>query len=285
MKALLGRIPFLLSSYGRLSAAYFKARTPSVLHQLKGSDYAVAQSIHQSVQSFLSTDGTDQGVWIEAIEKERARQLETDALLNDGTLGEDGLYARTLTIAGASRASKPADQARWLFHLVLATQPKCVIELGTNTGISSAYIGAAMRMNGVGGQFLTLDASPYRQREALKTHQSLHLDNVGYVRGLFSETLTPSLERLGSVDLAFIDGHHQYQSTLDYFEEILKFSNPQTIFLFDDIRWSAGMKKAWAEIQQDRRLGLVVDLAVMGLAVQAQNDRQALSTDRIQLFE
>ena len=99
---------------------------------------------------------------------------------------------------------------------------------------------------------VTLDASAYRQRLAKEIHANLGLDNISYVTGLFTDTLQPTLTDMGTVDLAFIDGHHQYQPTLDYLEEILKFSTPDTVFVFDDIRWSEGMKQAWDEIRADR---------------------------------
>ena len=77
---------------------------------------------------------------------------------------------------------------------------------------------------------------------------------------------------LGLIDLAFIDGHHQYQPTLDYFEEIFRFSTPDTVFVFDDIRWSDGMKRAWSQIQSDDRLNLIVDLSRIGVCMRGQKE-------------
>ena len=42
------------------------------------------------------------------------------------------------------------------------------------------------------------------------------------------------------MDLACIDGHHQYQPPLDYFEALWRYSRQTAIFVFDDIRWSEG---------------------------------------------
>ncbi len=42
------------------------------------------------------------------------------------------------------------------------------------------------------------------------------------------------------------------------------------MFVFDDIRWSDGMKKAWAEIQRDDRLGVLVDLSTVGVCARRQ---------------
>lgn len=58
-----------------------------------------------------------------------------------------------------------------------------------------------------------------------------------------------------------------YQPTLDYFETILPFAADNAVFVFDDIRWSEGMKKAWAELQQDKRFAIVLDLCSVGIAI------------------
>jgi predicted O-methyltransferase YrrM len=182
------------------------------------------------------------------------------------------VYDNDVSIGQACSVSKGPKPALLLFLLTRAFKPMKVIELGTNVGISSAYIGAALSINGQGGRMTTLDASPYRQRLAKELHRNTEIDNISYAEGLFLDTLVPALEDLGSVDLAFIDGHHQYQPTLDYFEEILKFSDSGAVIVFDDIRWSKGMKQAWSRIQSDDRLDLVVDLRSIGVCALRQQD-------------
>jgi predicted O-methyltransferase YrrM len=157
-----------------------------------------------------------------------------------------------------------------LFSLARTTKPLHVLELGTNVGISSAYLGAALKANGQKGRLTTLEVSPYRLRLAKEVHRNLGIDNISYVKGLFVDVLRPALADLGSVDLAFIDGHHQYQPTLAYFEEIFGFSSPGAVFVFDDIRWSDGMRRAWSRIQADDRLGLIVDLYYLGICARRQ---------------
>lgn len=112
-----------------------------------------------------------------------------------------------------------------------------------------------------------MDASQYRLRVARDLHSRLGLNNVTYVAGLFEHTLHETLKTIGPVDFAFIDGHHQYRPTLDYTNAILDYAAPETILVYDDIRWSEGMKRAWAELKRDRRFQLVLDLNGMGVCV------------------
>lgn len=50
-------------------------------------------------------------------------------------------------------------------------------------------------------------------------------------------------------DLAFVDGHHDEQATLDYFALIRPRMRTGAVMAFDDIEWSDGMRRAWKEIR------------------------------------
>jgi predicted O-methyltransferase YrrM len=85
------------------------------------------------------------------------------------------------------------------------------------------------------------------------------------VEGRFIDTLDSALE--DPVDFAFIDGHHDFRATLDYFDRIWRASPEGALFVFDDIRWSLGMEEAWRVLQGESRLAVVADLCGMGVAV------------------
>jgi predicted O-methyltransferase YrrM len=194
------------------------------------------------------------------IEQGRQDMLCDHSPLVDGSLGPPAIYDQDVTIAGACGVSKRPNSA-WLLHsLANEYRPGTILELGTNVGISSAYLAAS------GSNVITLDASSYRQRLAKSLHEKLGLD-VDYVEGLFTDTLGATLDRMAPVRMAFIDGHHQYQPTLDYFEAIAAKAAPGCVFVFDDIRWSSGMKRAWRELRRDPRFDAVSDLGGMGVGV------------------
>lgn len=206
---------------------------------------------------------------IEKIEEARRRLLRRTGMLVSGPL-PPGPNDEGVSIKAACEVSKPPRPALLLYLLVRAFAPRVVIELGTNVGISSAYLAAALAMNGK-GRLVTLEASAHRLRLAKEVHESVGLDNVTYVKGFFSETLRGALAEAGTVDFAFIDGHHQYQPTLDYFDEVSARATPDATYVFDDIRWSSPMTRAWQVIQKDPRIGLSVDLHSMGICVGARD--------------
>lgn len=266
----LKQIPFAAQLYRSANTLLRSGSNKKIIEQLEKTPYPLGVQVRKALVSLQRELPQSDQNWVERIEIERKHLLTRNEPLNDGSLGEGGLYDDDTSIQQACLVSKPYKPALMLYLLIRATKPSSVIELGTNVGISSAYIGAALKTNGQNGKITTLDASPYRQRLAEELHHKLGIDNISYVEGLFTDTLPPSLDNLGSVDLAFIDGHHQYQPTIDYFEEILKYSTPDTVFVFDDIRWSDGMKKAWSQIQSDDRLGLIVDLTSVGICARRQ---------------
>ena len=67
------------------------------------------------------------------------------------------------------------------------------------------------------------------------------------------------------IDLAFIDGHHAKEPTLEYFEQCLAKAHNDTVFVFDDIHWSRGMEEAWEAIKAHERVTVTIDLYNMGL--------------------
>jgi predicted O-methyltransferase YrrM len=194
------------------------------------------------------------------IEHRRREMLHDRSPLVDGTLGPASDSEQRRSVADACRVSRRGLSARLLHSLVEEYRPKVILELGTNVGISAAYLASG------DGSVTTLEGSPYRLRLAERLHRGLGLE-IDRVLGLFSDTLKPTLERLPPIEMAFIDGHHQYQPTLDYFQTIYAHAAPGCLFIFDDIRWSGGMRKAWRKLRADSRFEAVADLGSMGVCI------------------
>lgn len=175
---------------------------------------------------------------------------------------------RSLTIADACRkASKSATDAIVLFRLLRELRPLACLELGTNLGISGAYQAAALRLNGH-GRLITLEGHKGRAQIAQETFDDLGLDDIVDLRvGRFDETLGGALA--DGVDYAFVDGDHNEEPTLDYFERISAAATPGAVIVFDDIRWSDGMARAWERIVADERVATGVALERMGVCALA----------------
>lgn len=200
---------------------------------------------------------------IRRIESRRAALLGVDALLDDGSLPASLRRDREVRVCEAVRASMPPRQAALLHGLVKVFGLRAALELGTNVGISAAYIAAAAAP----GTVTTLERSHHRARHARALFDAVGLDNVDIVLGSFDQTLAGVLNRSGVLDFAFIDGNHRLEPTLRYFEAIIAHMRPGGVVVFDDIRWSQGMREAWERIRGDDRFSLTADLVRMGVGV------------------
>ncbi len=161
----------------------------------------------------------------------------------------------------AASSPKPAKYAQLLYRIAKYYQPKTILELGTSFGITSSYLAAG----NPNARLFTIEGSSAIAGIARNTFQELALDNIELIEGDFDKSLPLLLTKVPSIDLAFIDGNHRKEPTLDYFRQLLQHSNASTILIFDDIHWSKEMEEAWAEIQRSPQVALTVDLFFIGL--------------------
>jgi predicted O-methyltransferase YrrM len=216
-----------------------------------------------------------------AIEALRQRLRGDDRLLEvedlgggsarDGAgLARDGAglvrnVARARSIADiARRAAKPPRLGQLLFRVARRYRPSVVLELGTSLGLSTAYLAAGAP---VGATVWTIEGSDAIAKTAGDNLRGLELANVEVLTGNFDDLLEPLLDKIGPVDMAFVDGNHRREPTLRYFDSLMRHAGRSAVLIFDDIHWSREMEQAWREIREDPRVFLTIDLFFIGLVV------------------
>lgn len=278
LRSLARKYPSLKNLYRSMAFYLSKNEKYRMLRNLSKDPNVHAGKVASAIKSLDDARFRQREEWPDRIEMMRNELLSSDDPLVEGDFGDPGIYdGGSKTIKSCCTVSKPPREALFLYCLTKSLKSKKVLELGTNLGISSAYLAAGMKHGDESGRLITCEASPYRQRIANQVHKKLGLENVQYVLGMFSETLNNTLEQFGVMDFAFIDGHHKYQATLDYLNKIVPYATEGCVFLFDDIRWSEGMKKAWDEIRADERFSTVIDLETVGLCVLGMSNRGSRS--------
>lgn len=161
----------------------------------------------------------------------------------------------------AKSSLKPRKFSQLFFRIVDHYQPQTIVELGTSLGITTSYMASAKP----GAQVITMEGAAQVAAVAKQNFASLGLQNIQVVQGNFDDTLPGVLKKLPQVDLAFVDGNHRKDPTINYFNQLLAKSHDNTILIFDDIHWSADMEEAWAAIQAHPQVTLTVDLFFIGL--------------------
>lgn len=167
---------------------------------------------------------------------------------------------RVVSVIAAS-SLKPKKYAQLLYRMVKYYKPETIVELGTSFGITTAYLASAHKTSKV----FTCEGSTAIASIARQNFRSLQLNNIQLTEGDFAQTLSPLLAKLQTIDFSFIDGNHQKDPTLDYFSKLLNHANPNTILIFDDIHWSAGMESAWDAIKKHPQVTLTIDLFFIGI--------------------
>ncbi len=161
----------------------------------------------------------------------------------------------------AQSSLKPKKFAQLLFRIVQYYKSATMLELGTSFGVTSAYLASGHPA----ATLYTLEGSAAIANIARFNFEHLNLHNVRLTEGDFAKTLYPLLEDMPSVDLAFVDGNHRKEPTIQYFNSLLTKTTEKSILIFDDIHWSREMEEAWAIIKADPRVTLSIDLFFIGL--------------------
>jgi predicted O-methyltransferase YrrM len=186
---------------------------------------------------------------------------EKISVTNQGA-GSRRLSQKTCSISSIAKISSLGKKyGRLLFHIANYFKPATIIELGTCLGIGTSYLAAGVPK----AKVYSVEADHELYLRAQNTISKCTLNNVELIHGIFDEELPVFLKKIENVDLVFFDGNHRKNSTLKYFHQCLARRNNQTIFVFDDIRWSAGMYSAWKEIINHPDVTVSIDLFRMGI--------------------
>jgi predicted O-methyltransferase YrrM len=184
---------------------------------------------------------------------------KVDLGARSGDMPASQRFVRVRDIAKSSSVTKRKGEL--LYRIVKHYKPRTIIELGTSFGISTMYMAAGYRNCHVS----TIEGCKDTVNIAKHNFNRLGLSNVIEVVGNFDEKLPGILDEAGTVDLVFFDGNHKKEATLRYFDLCLGHVTNNTIFLFDDINWSHGMKSAWQNIREHPSVKVSIDLFSMGI--------------------
>lgn len=168
----------------------------------------------------------------------------------------------------AKNAEKAPKFGQLLYRLNSFFQPKTIFDLGTSLGITTLYLSKAARTD---ASIFTFEGCPQTANEAERLFEKADIQNVVQIIGNIDFTLITQLDKIETLDFAFFDANHRYAPTMQYFNLCYEKANEQSVFIFDDIHWSAEMEQAWAEIKADPRVMISIDLFYIGLVFFRKN--------------
>lgn len=150
-------------------------------------------------------------------------------------------------------------RSKLLFRLVNYFKPKNVLEIGTSVGLATV----SMALGNRNSEIITLEGCPNTLVVAQNGFKKLEISNVKTVEtefGSYFKTLQSQ-----SFDMIYFDGNHSKNATIQYFEQLLATINNNSVWIFDDIHWSADMQQAWEFIKQHPKVKVTIDTFYWGL--------------------
>jgi predicted O-methyltransferase YrrM len=161
----------------------------------------------------------------------------------------------------AENSQKPAKLAQLFYRIIRFYDYQIMLDLGTSLGVTTAYLAKANQQ----GKVYTFEGCPNTAQTAKENFRELGIRNVDIIVGDLNDTLETQLEKIDKIDFAFFDANHRYEPTIDYFEKCLRKMHEDTCFIFDDIYWSEGMKKAWEHIRNHPQVSVSIDIFWVGI--------------------
>lgn len=153
----------------------------------------------------------------------------------------------------AENAGISTQDAKLLFRVVNYFQPKNILEIGTSLGLATSALSVN---NSV--EITTLEGCQETAKVAQSQFQKFNF-NVNSIVTEFESYLKNCQLKTENCQLIYFDGNHSKEATLNYFELLLPTISNETVWIFDDIHWSAGMEEAWEIIKKHPKVTVTVD--------------------------
>lgn len=170
----------------------------------------------------------------------------------------------------AKNAGISSKRQQQLFRLARYFKTENILELGTSLGLATT----AMTLGNPSAKVKTVEGCPNTAKVAQSYFDKFQLKNISTHTNTFEQFFTENGcasakasggTRTEKYDLVFIDGNHNKERTLDYFEILLKQATNNSVLIFDDIYWSPEMTEAWGEIKSHPKVTLSIDTFYWGL--------------------
>lgn len=196
-------------------------------------------------------------------------------LLNDVTevsyevFGEDRI---ALVKDICKRASSSSKWCQFIYLIIKKHESPFFLEIGTNLGVSGAYILEALK-NKKNSKFISMEGAPKlceissRQFSKITGPEKFEIK-----QGLYKDTFPKLIKENLNFNILFIDGNHKKEPTIHYFNLLKSKLLNSCIFIFDDINWSQEMKDAWVIIREDDDVSFSIDLYKLGIVIIDKNE-------------
>jgi predicted O-methyltransferase YrrM len=238
-----------------MGLAYIRYRTSA-----KSRHGVHSPFVYNLVENVLQKIGANHSVEIEKL-RAKLKSDHRSLAINDLGAGSKTTTKNTRKLSEiATHSATASSVAKLLQRLVTHYQLPNILELGTNLGLTTAYLSASPEAR----KTISIEGD-----ENLVNMAREHIKSLGLTAdirtGDFKDALPKALADIGQVDFAYLDGNHQKNPTLHYFNTMIPHLQNHSVIAVGDIHWSAEMEEAWADIKNHPDVRVTADLFYVGL--------------------
>jgi len=200
---------------------------------------------------------TKQKEWYSQFEKYRNSLINNSSSITveDFGAGSKSLKSSKRKVSGiAKNAGITLKRGELLGRFAACLNATTILEIGTSLGIATS----CLALGNPKAMITTLEGCTATATIATDHFKKFKLNNINTVIGNFNETLAKTIDG-NTYDLIYFDGNHQKEATIAYFNQCLRHSHNESVFIFDDIYWSKEMKQAWKYIKEHPKVSLTID--------------------------
>ncbi len=161
----------------------------------------------------------------------------------------------------AKNAGISSKRAKLLFRITNYFQPTTILEIGTSLGLATS----ALSLGNRNAKIITLEGCPNTSDIARTLFDKFGFYNIRTEITEFSDYLKKLHTPFNIFHLIYFDGNHSKTATLEYFELLLTTVTNETVWIFDDIHWSADMEEAWGIIKKHPKVTVTIDTFQWGI--------------------
>ncbi|NNT72210.1 class I SAM-dependent methyltransferase [Flavobacterium sp. IMCC34852] len=161
----------------------------------------------------------------------------------------------------AKTAGITQKRAELLFRITKYFQPDTILEIGTSLGLATS----ALSLGNPKAKITTLEGCENTLAVAQKQFETFELNNIYTVATEFNCFLKDRQPSTDNRQLIYFDGNHSKAATLEYFELLMPTITNESVWIFDDIHWSADMEAAWEIIKNNPKVTVTIDTFQWGL--------------------
>lgn len=160
------------------------------------------------------------------------------------------------------------DRQKLLFRIANYLKCENILEFGTSLGLGTM----ALSLSNEFAYVHTVEACANTAKTAQEYFSKFGVSNIELHQETFSEFLNANPS--GAYDLIFVDGDHNGDRTISYFNSLLNHVHNGSVIIFDDIYWSKGMTEAWQEIIANEKVTVSIDTFQWGIVFFRKEQRK-----------